>query len=84
MARKHQARVELILAIKSIMLPQQIPESRTWQDALFALATGRAGKQADPLLVGFLAAEVLAEAVLRAVWAAEGLPDFPSASQLGH
>lgn len=53
-------------------------------DTLFALATGRAGKQADPLLVGFLAAEALAEAVLRAVWTAVGLPEFPSASQLGH
>lgn len=53
-------------------------------DALFALATGRAGQQADPLLVGFLAAEALAEAVLRAIWTAVGLPEFPSASQLGH
>lgn len=53
-------------------------------DALFALATGRAGKGADPLLVGLLAGEVVAEAVLRAVWTATGLPDFPSASQMGH
>ncbi|MSR82940.1 MAG: peptidase S58 family protein [Candidatus Latescibacteria bacterium] len=53
-------------------------------DTIFALATGRAGKPADPLLVGFLAAEALAQAVLRAVWTAVGLPGFPSASQLGH
>lgn len=53
-------------------------------DTLFALATGRAGRAADPLLVGFLAAEAVAQAVLQAVWTALGLPDFPSASQLGH
>jgi L-aminopeptidase/D-esterase-like protein len=53
-------------------------------DTLFALATGRSGRAADPLLVGFLAAEAVAGAVLRAVWTAAGLPDFPAASQLGH
>lgn len=53
-------------------------------DTLFALATGRSAKSADPLLIGVLAAEVVAQAVLRAVWSASGLPEFPAAAQLGH
>jgi L-aminopeptidase/D-esterase-like protein len=53
-------------------------------DTIFALATGRAGRPADALLIGMLAAEALAQAVLRAVWAASGLPAFPAAAQLGH
>jgi L-aminopeptidase/D-esterase-like protein len=53
-------------------------------DTIFALATGRAGRAADALLVGMLAAEAMAQAVLRAVWAASGLPAFPAAAQLGH
>ena len=53
-------------------------------DTLFALATGRSGKAADALLVGTLAAEVVALAVLRAVWSATGLTEFPAAAQLGH
>lgn len=53
-------------------------------DTLFALATGRSARSADPLLIGVLAAEAVAQAVLRAVWSASGLPEFPAAAQLGH
>ncbi|MBM3279591.1 MAG: P1 family peptidase [Candidatus Handelsmanbacteria bacterium] len=53
-------------------------------DTLFALATGRAERPAEALLVGALAAEALARAVLRAVWSATGLPKYPAAGQLGH
>jgi L-aminopeptidase/D-esterase-like protein len=51
-------------------------------DTLFALATGKAGKQANVLLIGALAAEAVSAAVLRAVRSAHGLPGLPSASEL--
>lgn len=54
-------------------------------DVVFALATGASGRTAQATLVGALAADVLAEAVLRAVRAAtglhgDGLPDLPAAA----
>jgi len=58
-------------------------------DALFALATGGSGKTAGApaqlSVLGALAAEVTARAVLNAVRAAQGLasPDLPSARDLG-
>ena len=58
-------------------------------DVLFALATGASGRPAATpghlTLLGTLAAEVTARAVLNAVRAARGLaqPDLPSASDLG-
>jgi len=51
-------------------------------DAVFALATGACGRPAPVTLVGALAADVLARAVLRAVRAAEGLPGLPAARDL--
>lgn len=51
-------------------------------DVLFALGTGAAGRPADTTLLGALAAEVTARAVLRAVQAAQGLPGLPSAAEL--
>ena len=56
-------------------------------DIVFALATGASRRTASPTLVGAFAAEVLAEAVVRAVLAAEGLkgagvPHLPSARDL--
>jgi L-aminopeptidase/D-esterase-like protein len=49
-------------------------------DAIFALSTGR--EQADITVLGSLAAEVMAEAVLRAVGQARGLGGLPSAAEL--
>ena len=54
-------------------------------DAVFALATGASRRPASASLIGALAADVLAEAVLRAVRAAvriggEGLPEVPAAA----
>ena len=54
-------------------------------DVVFALATGASGERAHTTLVGALAADVLADAVLRAVRAARslveaGLPHLPAAS----
>jgi len=53
-------------------------------DVVFALATGSSGRRAHTSLIGALAADVLAEAVLRGVRAAvslsgTGLPDLPAA-----
>ena len=56
-------------------------------DTLFALATGASGLPGNVTLIGALAAEVMAAAVLRAVRAATrlsgpGLPDLPAAGDL--
>jgi L-aminopeptidase/D-esterase-like protein len=56
-------------------------------DTLFALATGASGLPGNVTLIGALAAEVMAAAVLRAVRAATrlsgpGLPELPSAGDL--
>lgn len=52
-------------------------------DTLFALATGASGLPGDPVVLGALAAHVVAQAVLDAVRQATGLPQFPSARDLG-
>jgi L-aminopeptidase/D-esterase-like protein len=59
------------------------PAHTPWDgDTIFALSTGRGGVDADVLEIGALAAEAVTEAILRAVRAAEGLSDLPSASDL--
>lgn len=52
-------------------------------DTVFSLATGRWEGDANITVVGALAADVMAEAILRAVRMAEGLPGLPSVSDLG-
>jgi L-aminopeptidase/D-esterase-like protein len=51
-------------------------------DTIFALATGRRGGEPNVLLIGALAAEVTAEAVVRAARQAEGIPGYPAARDL--
>lgn len=51
-------------------------------DTVFTLATGTIEGQQDVTLIGALAADVMAEAILRAVRLAEGLPGIPSVSDL--
>ncbi len=51
-------------------------------DVVFALATGTLAGEADVALVGSLAAEVMADAIVRAARAAKGLPGYPSAADL--
>ncbi len=51
-------------------------------DVIFALSTATHDTSPDLLSLGALAAEVIADAVLRAVRAAEGLPDLPSVRDL--
>ena len=52
-------------------------------DTLFSLATGTWDGPVDLRRIGALGAEVVAEAILRAVEKAEGLEGLPSASDLG-
>jgi L-aminopeptidase/D-esterase-like protein len=52
-------------------------------DTIFALGTGKSGRTANPDLLGVLAAEAMALAVLRAVRAAKGIDGLPAASDLG-
>jgi L-aminopeptidase/D-esterase-like protein len=60
------------------------PAHTPWDgDTVFALATGDLAGEADVFTVGALAADALAEAVVRAVLAAEGLPGLPAARDLG-
>jgi L-aminopeptidase/D-esterase-like protein len=59
------------------------PVHTPWDgDTLFALATGAASLDQAPLVVGALAAEAVARAVVRAVLAATGLPGIPAARDL--
>lgn len=51
-------------------------------DTIFALATGSLQGAPDMTTVGALAADAVAEAVLRAVRAAKGIPGYPSAADL--
>jgi L-aminopeptidase/D-esterase-like protein len=57
------------------------PVHTPWDgDTVFALATGRVA--ASELLVGALAAEATARAIVRAIRLAKGLPGLPAASDL--
>lgn len=51
-------------------------------DTLFALATGASGRPGDLTVLGAMAAEVTARAVLNAVRAARALPGLPAAGDL--
>jgi len=51
-------------------------------DTLFALATGTLAGESDVSTVGALAADAVADAVLRAVRAAKGLPGLPAVADL--
>ena len=51
-------------------------------DTIFALGTGKSSKQANVTLVGALAAEAIAQAVLRAVRAARGIAGLPAAGEI--
>jgi L-aminopeptidase/D-esterase-like protein len=52
-------------------------------DTVFAIATGRWDGEASSSVIGALAAEVLAEAIVRSVSKAESLAGVPSAKELG-
>jgi L-aminopeptidase/D-esterase-like protein len=59
------------------------PAHLPWDgDTLFALSTAALTMDQAVLVVGALAAEAVARAVVRAVTTATGLPGYPSASDL--
>jgi L-aminopeptidase/D-esterase-like protein len=59
------------------------PAHTPWDgDTLFALSTGALAVEAPAMLVGTLAVEAVARAVIRAVQAATGLPGLPAAADL--
>ncbi len=61
------------------------PVHTPWDgDTLFALSTGETAIAQPTLVVGALAAEAVARAVVRAVQTATSLPGLPSASELAH
>ncbi|MDE0393308.1 MAG: P1 family peptidase [Gammaproteobacteria bacterium] len=51
-------------------------------DTVFSLATGTFGGEASLAVVGALAADVMAEAIVRGVKAAAGVPGYPAVSDL--
>jgi L-aminopeptidase/D-esterase-like protein len=51
-------------------------------DTIFALATGKSSRPANVTLIGALAAEAMAQAVVRAVRAARGIAGLPSAAEM--
>ncbi len=60
------------------------PAHTPWDgDTLFALATGSWEGEADLALIGSLAADAVAEAIVRAARQAQGLPGLPAAADLG-
>ena len=60
------------------------PVHTAWDgDTIFALATGKSTRPANVTLIGALAAEAMARAVVRAVRAARGIAGLPSAADIG-
>lgn len=56
------------------------PAHTPWDgDAIFALATGTRDAKDDLLTIGALAADAMADAIVRAARASAGLPDLPAA-----
>ena len=51
-------------------------------DVIFALATGGWAREGDVAMVGALAAEVMADAIVRAARQATGIPGYPAARDL--
>ncbi len=51
-------------------------------DTIFALSTGRSAQPANVTLIGALAAEAIAQAVVRAIKAARGIAGLPSAGEI--
>jgi L-aminopeptidase/D-esterase-like protein len=47
-------------------------------DTIFAAATGTSGKRVDAGMLGAVAAEVMAQAINRAVLSATGIPGYPA------
>jgi L-aminopeptidase/D-esterase-like protein len=84
-ARLTKAEVNRMALMADDGLARAINPSHTTADGdtVFALATGRWTGDTNLNQIGALAAEALAEAIVRAVSLADGLPGIPSARDLG-
>ena len=86
-ARLTKAEVTKVAQMAQDGLARTIYPAHTTRDGdtVFSLATGVWDGSADVTVIGALAADVMAEAILRAVRAATGLPGIPAVSDLpGH
>ena len=84
-ARLSKADINRVAIMADDGLARAIAPSHTVGDGdtVFSLATGRWSGEANATIVGALAADVLAEAVVRAVAQAEKLGGLPAARDLG-
>jgi L-aminopeptidase/D-esterase-like protein len=84
-ARLSKTEVNRVALMADDGLARAIAPSHTMSDGdtVFALATGRWTGQADQSIVGALAAEALAEAIVRAAVQARTLGGIPAAVDLG-
>jgi L-aminopeptidase/D-esterase-like protein len=83
-ARLTKAQVNRVALMADDAYPRTINPSHTMGDGdtVFALATGRWKGEADVTIVGALAAEALAEAIVRAATEATGVSGLPAARDL--
>ena len=84
-ARLSKAEINRVAIMADDGLARGIAPSHTVGDGdtVFTLATGRWSGTANPTTVGALAADVVTEAILRAVSKAKGLGGLPAATDLG-
>jgi L-aminopeptidase/D-esterase-like protein len=84
-AKLTKAEVSRVALMADDALARAINPSHTTGDGdtVFALATGRLTGTVNPSLIGALAADALAEAIVRAVSTAEPLGGLPSARSIG-
>jgi L-aminopeptidase/D-esterase-like protein len=84
-ARLSKAQASKVAAMAHDGVARAIRPSHTTADGdtIFALATGTLEADANLLQVGALAADVMAEAIVRAIRSAESIPGYPAARDLG-
>jgi len=83
-ARLTQAQATVMAQMAHDGLARAITPSHTPSDGdvIFAIATGRHSSSTSLAIVGAMAAEVMAEAIVRAAHAATGIPGYPAARDL--
>jgi len=84
-AKLSKAEMSRVALMADDALARSVAPSHTTSDGdtVFALATGRWSGEANTSIIGALAADMLSEAIVRAVSTAEPLGGLPSARSLG-
>lgn len=79
-ARLTKAQAKKLAQMSHDGLARAISPAHTMSDGdtMFSLATGAMSQEPDMLTIGALAADVVAEAIVRAVRQATGVPNYPS------